>query len=129
MARRLVWAGLAFLAICLAAILILRSRLADDRIKAALETQATAYLAEPVRIGALDFRLFPRPGLTLSHVVVGESRALTIDRLVLSTGLRPLLSRRIAEADIIIDRSRLDAHRFYERLGFKQTHLGYKIDL
>ena len=27
------------------------------------------------------------------------------------------------------DRSRHDAHRLYERLGFKQSHLGYKIDL
>jgi GNAT superfamily N-acetyltransferase len=27
------------------------------------------------------------------------------------------------------DRRREDAHRFYERLGFKATHLGYKLDL
>ena len=27
------------------------------------------------------------------------------------------------------DRSRTDAHRFYDRLGFKQTHLGYKMVL
>src|SRR5690349_12150862 len=105
MARRLVWVAVALAAICLAGVLLLRSRLADDRIKAALEVQASAYVGERVRIGALDFRLFPRPGLTLSRVSVGASSELTIDRLVLSTGLRPLLSRRIAEADIIVDRS------------------------
>lgn len=116
MARRLAWAALAFLAICFAAVLVLRSRFADDRIRTALEAQASAYMGEPVRIGALDFRLFPRPGLTLSRVVAGASNALTIDRLVLSTGLRPLLSRRIAEADIIVDRSRLDAPRFFALL-------------
>lgn len=27
------------------------------------------------------------------------------------------------------DKSRADAHRFYERLGFEQTHLGYKMKL
>jgi GNAT superfamily N-acetyltransferase len=27
------------------------------------------------------------------------------------------------------DRTRPDAHRFYERLGFVATHLGYKLDL
>ena len=27
------------------------------------------------------------------------------------------------------DRSRVDAHRFYERLGFEGTHLGYKLML
>lgn len=27
------------------------------------------------------------------------------------------------------DRSRVDAHRFYERLGFENSHLGYKLAL
>jgi GNAT superfamily N-acetyltransferase len=27
------------------------------------------------------------------------------------------------------DRSRVDAHRFYERLGFEPTHIGYKLKL
>jgi GNAT superfamily N-acetyltransferase len=27
------------------------------------------------------------------------------------------------------DKSRVDAHRFYERLGFVNTHLGYKMSL
>lgn len=27
------------------------------------------------------------------------------------------------------DKSRVDAHRFYERLGFTNTHLGYKLPL
>ncbi|SHF08925.1 GNAT family N-acetyltransferase [Streptoalloteichus hindustanus] len=27
------------------------------------------------------------------------------------------------------DRTRVDAHRFYERLGFEATHLGYKLSL
>ncbi|RWG86551.1 MAG: GNAT family N-acetyltransferase [Mesorhizobium sp.] len=27
------------------------------------------------------------------------------------------------------NKSRLDAHRFYERLGFKASHIGYKLEL
>ncbi|TGV31719.1 GNAT family N-acetyltransferase, partial [bacterium M00.F.Ca.ET.168.01.1.1] len=27
------------------------------------------------------------------------------------------------------NKSRLDAHRFYERLGFKASHIGYKLGL
>jgi GNAT superfamily N-acetyltransferase len=27
------------------------------------------------------------------------------------------------------DASRIDAHRFYERLGFEATHVGYKLML
>jgi ribosomal protein S18 acetylase RimI-like enzyme len=27
------------------------------------------------------------------------------------------------------DKSRIDAHRFYERLGFKKSHDGFKLDL
>ncbi|RVD20432.1 GNAT family N-acetyltransferase, partial [Mesorhizobium sp. M4A.F.Ca.ET.020.02.1.1] len=27
------------------------------------------------------------------------------------------------------NKSRADAHRFYERLGFKASHIGYKLEL
>jgi GNAT superfamily N-acetyltransferase len=32
-------------------------------------------------------------------------------------------------AQLTTNRSRLDAHRFYERLGFKASHIGYKLEL
>ena len=32
-------------------------------------------------------------------------------------------------AQLTTDKSRADAHRFYDRLGFKQSHYGYKLDL
>jgi GNAT superfamily N-acetyltransferase len=31
--------------------------------------------------------------------------------------------------ELTTDKSRADAHRFYERLGFVQSHLGYKLVL
>jgi len=40
-------------------------------------------------------------------------------------------SRRLGVAlvQLTSDRSRTDAHRFYERLGFEATHLGFKLQL
>jgi GNAT superfamily N-acetyltransferase len=32
-------------------------------------------------------------------------------------------------AQLTTDKSRLDAHRFYDRLGFKASHIGYKLKL
>jgi hypothetical protein len=100
------------LVLLIAAAWIIRSRLTTDSIKSTLEEQASAAFGEPVRIGALSIGWYPRPGLTLDGVTVGTSRAMSIDRLVVSTGLRPLLSRHIAEAEVLIEQSRLDAPRF-----------------
>ena len=100
------------LVLLVAAALAIRSRLTADGIKATLEAQASAALGEPVHIGTVAVRWLPRPGLTLEQVAVGASRTLVIERLVVSTGLRPLLSRQIAEADILVEQSRLDAPRF-----------------
>ena len=100
------------LVLLVAAALTIRSRLTADGIKATLEAQASAALGEPVHIGTVAVRWLPRPGLTLQQVAVGASRTLRIERLVVSTGLRPLLSRQIAEADILVEQSRLDAPRF-----------------
>jgi uncharacterized protein involved in outer membrane biogenesis len=117
MTRRILVSAAAF--VLLASVVggfVLRSMLANDRIKSTIEAQASAALGESVRIGTLDMRWFPRPGLTLGQVSVGETRTLTIGRLILSTGLRPLLSRHIAEAEVGVARSRLDAPRFFALL-------------
>ena len=137
MARRLTLAAIGLiLCIGLAFALAVRSRLSSDRIKSTLEAQASAALGEPVHIGTLDVRWFPRPGLALGQVTVGATRTLAIERLVLSTGLRPLLSGRIAEADVLVERTRLDAPRFFSvltapatrRTGAETTVLPVTID-
>ncbi|SEL27611.1 Acetyltransferase (GNAT) family protein [Xaviernesmea oryzae] len=38
-------------------------------------------------------------------------------------------SRGCVLMQLTTDRQRADAHRFYERLGFEATHLGYKLSL
>ena len=67
-------------------------------------------LIEAVRIEAA------RRGKGLGAEMIGwaaeQSRARGCHRLQLTT-----------------DKSRVDAHRFYEKLGFKQSHFGYKLEL
>src|SRR5262249_14732020 len=65
-------------------------------------------LGMPVTVGAANARIWPRPGLTLRDVVAGEPAQLTVRRAEISTGLRPLLSRRIEDAQVVIADSRID---------------------
>lgn len=82
--------------------------LSGDGVRRALESQSSAWLGQPVRIAAARPRLFPRVGIELADVRVGEPPALTLSRLALSADLRPLLSRRIENADILVSGSRID---------------------
>ena len=51
-------------------------------------------------------------GTTIIQWAIDEARRLGVDLLQLTS-----------------DRARTDAHRFYERLGFEATHLGFKLQL
>ena len=76
-----------------------------DGMRRALEQQATAWLGQPVRIRAARGQLFPRPGIGLSGVEVGEPVRLTLSSVALSTDLRALLNRRIEDARVVISDS------------------------
>ena len=82
--------------------------MSGDTVRLALERQATNWLGQPVRIGAASARIFPRPGLTLHDVRAGEPVRLTLSDIEISTGLRPLWSRRIADAEVSVSDSRID---------------------
>src|SRR5215510_8361939 len=82
--------------------------MSGDAVRLALERQATSWLGQPVRIGAATARIFPRPGVTLHDVRAGEPVRLTLSDLDISTGLKPLWSRRIADAEIAVSNSRID---------------------
>jgi len=76
-----------------------------DGMRRALEQQATTWLGQPVRIKAARGQLFPRPGIGLSGVEVGEPVRLTLSSVDLSTDLRALLNRRIEDARVVISDS------------------------
>ena len=82
--------------------------MSGDSVRLALERQATGWLGQPVRIGAATARIFPRPGLTLHDVRAGEPVRLVLSDLQISTGLKPLWSRQIADAEVAVSNSRID---------------------
>jgi hypothetical protein len=79
-----------------------------DGMRLALERQATRWLGQRVTIGSAAGRLFPRPSITLHDVRAGDPVSVTLADVQLSTGLRPLLSRRLEDAELIVSNSRID---------------------
>lgn len=53
--------------------------LSGDGVRRAIETQATAWLGQPVRIGAARAQLFPRLAIQLSDIHVGDAAQLALD--------------------------------------------------
>ncbi len=82
--------------------------LSGDSVRAALESQATRWLGQRVTIGTAAARIFPRPAITLGDVRVGEPVRIVLAEVQLSTGLKPLWSRRIEEAEVAVSDSRID---------------------
>jgi uncharacterized protein involved in outer membrane biogenesis len=76
-----------------------------DGMRRALEQQATARLGQPVKIKAAQGQIFPRLGIGLSDVEVGEPVRLKLSKVDLSTDLRALLNRRIEDALVVISDS------------------------
>lgn len=71
---------------------------------------ATRSIIEAVRVGSTERG--SGLGTTMIQWAIDESRRLGVALVQLTS-----------------DRSRTDAHRFYERLGFEATHLGFKLQL
>ena len=94
-----------------------RVLLGGDRIKAAVEAQASAALGRPVTIRVAVPRLLPRVGLELTGITIGEGREVTIDQARLTTGLRALFGGRVEDAEIVVERSRIDVRWALTLLG------------
>lgn len=111
----LVLVALAVLAV--GAFIAVRLLLGGDRIKSAIEAQASAALGHPVTIRTAIPRLFPRISLDFTDVVVGGTREVTIERVRLSSGLGALVQRRVNDARISIEGSRVDVRWALALLG------------
>jgi hypothetical protein len=106
--RRIITAVVALLLLVAAFALLVRAMLGGDRIKAAIEAQATAALGHPVTIRTAVPRIYPRVTLDLTDVVIGAGREVTIAQVGLSTGLRGLIGRRVEDARVTVESSRID---------------------
>ncbi|MBZ9962787.1 GNAT family N-acetyltransferase [Mesorhizobium sp. BR1-1-2] len=61
--------------------------------------------------------------------VAGQRRSEGIGRLMIEWAIDQCRARGCGLVQLTTDRTRADAHRFYESLGFNGTHLGYKKTL
>lgn len=109
MLRRVV---LAAAALSLVALLVVAGLvywfLSGDGIRQAIERQASAWLEQPVRIERAGAQLFPRIGVELENVRIGEPARITLASAAVSTDLRALLSRTVEAADLTIADSRIE---------------------
>jgi GNAT superfamily N-acetyltransferase len=78
------------------------------------------------------------PGLSRRAATRAQIEGVRIGGAARGTGLGSMLiewcverarERGCAMVQLTSDASRTDAHRFYERLGFRPTHVGFKLDL
>ena len=106
--KRLVIAAAVVLGILVALALTVRVLLGGDRIRAAVESQASAALGHPVTIRAAVPRLLPRIGLELTGITVGAAREVIIEQARLTTGFRALLGGRVEDEEVSVERSRID---------------------
>jgi uncharacterized protein involved in outer membrane biogenesis len=82
--------------------------LRSDAVRATVERQATAALGMPVRIGGADVTLFPRLGLDLRNVEIGDPARARLDDVSVATGLGLIFSRRVEAADVRLNGGYLD---------------------
>ncbi|MFI5782888.1 GNAT family N-acetyltransferase [Nocardia sp. NPDC051570] len=78
------------------------------------------------------------PGLARQGAVRAQIEAVRVDRSVRGMGLgsrlieecvRRARERGCALVQLTSDASRADAHRFYDKLGFQASHVGFKLTL
>lgn len=135
MVRRAVVVVLAVvLALAAALALYARSVLASDSVRETLESQLTAWFGQPVSIGRAGASIFPRVALRLSDVAIGgatqpgaarnaasEGAIVTVRAVSVSTGLRGLFSRRIEDAEVVLEDGRV---RLPDALGLRLSAEG-----
>ncbi len=67
-------------------------------------------------------------GLIEAVRVRADRRGLGLGACLIAKAVEACRRRGCATVQLTTDQRRLDAHRFYKRLGFKATHLGFKLE-
>ncbi len=74
-----------------------------------------------------------RQGATRGQIeavrVASDRRSEGLGERLIEWAIDQCRERGCALVQLTTDARRTDAHRFYERLGFEATHLGYKLEL
>jgi uncharacterized protein involved in outer membrane biogenesis len=98
--------GVVVLIAALGAFLVHRA-LGGDLARTTLEQQLAARLGQPVRIASATTAFWPKIGVDLHGVTIGEPAAVTLERVEIHTGLKALFSREIANAEIVLADGRI----------------------
>ncbi|MDH7797983.1 MULTISPECIES: GNAT family N-acetyltransferase [unclassified Beijerinckia] len=61
--------------------------------------------------------------------IAAGSRSAGIGEKMFHWAIEQCRARGCQLVQLTTDKSRADAHRFYDRLGFKASHVGYKLEL
>ena len=91
----------------LAVAYLARSVLTGENVRAAVASQVSAALGQPVTIGGLDASIYPRVTMDLADVRIGSTSAVQLEAVHVGVALRALLSRRIEDAAVRVDGARL----------------------
>ena len=68
-------------------------------------------------------------GLIEAVRIAGDRRGQGLGALMITHAIAECRAKGCAMVQLTTNKQRLDAHRFYERLGFVATHEGYKLAL
>jgi uncharacterized protein involved in outer membrane biogenesis len=88
-------------------VVLARQVLTGANVHAAIESQVSAALGQPVSIGSIGASVYPRVTLDLTKVSIGRPARIELGTVHVGTGLRALLSRRIEQADVRVDGAKL----------------------
>jgi uncharacterized protein involved in outer membrane biogenesis len=91
----------------LALALLARTVLTGENVRAAVASQVSAALGQPVTIGALDASIYPRVTMDLADIRIGPNAAVQLDAVHIGVALRALLSRRIEDAGVRVQGARI----------------------
>lgn len=106
----------------------------------ALDADPNQYLAVAEKdgavVGCLQLTVIPglsRRGATRAIIeavrIASAERGGGLGSTMIAWAIEESRSRGVELLQLTSDRTRTDAHRFYERLGFEATHLGFKLQL
>ncbi len=84
-----------------------RSILTSDAVRARLADQISQTLGHPVVVGSMAVSIYPRLGVTLRDVSIGETTFVTVRSLNVATDFAAILSRRIEHATVRLNGARI----------------------
>lgn len=96
-----------FLVLGLGLFFWVRSVLATSAVQEALASQISRSIGQPVKIAGVSARIYPRIGLTLNGVAIGDASQISVGDLDVGADFGALLSRRIEHATVRMNGARI----------------------